>query len=180
MNQEDIPENLIKRFEFDRKYLLKRRQDMMDNDGFIDIQILLADDFHAQQTTCLTDLVCDNPVELLQNKRSLRYIQAQHSEIFHIFARRLAYAMGVNLDEDIRIWIVHTHEIHVNHYHSQSLLTSALVYCDDYDKKISDLFEYDISDRRVLTIFVEQKTWRNSIYQLLPFDKDGRLLFSFH
>ena len=80
-------------FFFRRKYLLKRRQDMMDNDGFIDIQILLADDFHIQQTICLTDLVCDNPVEFLQNKRSLRYIQAQHSEIFHVFARRLAHAM---------------------------------------------------------------------------------------
>jgi hypothetical protein len=45
---------------------------------------------------------------------------------------------GVNLDEDIRIWIVHTHEIHVNHhhYHSQALLTSALIYCDDYEKKV--------------------------------------------
>ncbi len=45
----------------------------------------------------------------------------------------------MNLDEDIRIWIVHTHEIHVNHhhYHSQPLLTSALVYCDDYDKKVN-------------------------------------------
>jgi len=46
---------------------------------------------------------------------------------------------GVNLDEDIRIWIVHTHEIHVNHhhYHSQALLTSALIYCDDYEKKVT-------------------------------------------
>ncbi|CAF4425776.1 unnamed protein product, partial [Rotaria magnacalcarata] len=84
---------------------------------------------------------------------------------------------GVNLDEDIRIWIVHTHEIHVNHhYHSQSLLTSALVYCDDYDKKIIDLFEYDISDRRTLSIFVEHKIFLNSIYQLLTFDKDDDLL----
>ena len=76
-----------------RKYLLKRRQDMMDNDGFVDIQILLTDDFHIQPTNCLTDLICENPIELLQNKRCLRYIQAQHSENFHIFARRLANAM---------------------------------------------------------------------------------------
>jgi hypothetical protein len=30
---------------------------MMDNDGFIDIQIILSDDFHTQQTICLTDLI---------------------------------------------------------------------------------------------------------------------------
>ncbi|CAF0790082.1 unnamed protein product [Adineta ricciae] len=178
VNQEDIPENLITRFDYDKKYLLKRRQDMMDNDGFVDVQIILTDDFHIQQTVCLTELICENPVELLQNKRCLRYIQAQHSELFRVFAKRLAYALGVNLDEDIRIWIVHTHEIHVNHhhYHSQPLLTTVLVYCDDYDKKIIDLFEYDISDRRTLSIFVEQKIFLNSIYQLLPFDKDDDLL----
>ena len=34
-----------------------------------------------------------SPVELLQNKRCLRYIQAQHSELFHVFARRLSYAL---------------------------------------------------------------------------------------
>jgi hypothetical protein len=34
-----------------------------------------------------------SPVELLQNKRCLRYVQAQHSEIFHVFARRLAHAL---------------------------------------------------------------------------------------
>ncbi|CAF4293303.1 unnamed protein product, partial [Adineta steineri] len=107
------------------------------------IQIILTDDFHTQQTICLTELICENPVELLQNKRCLRYIQAQHSEIFRVFARRLAYALGVNLDEDIRVWIVHTHEIHANHhhYHSQPLLTSALVYCDDYDKKVNKKYE---------------------------------------
>jgi hypothetical protein len=44
---------------FSRKYLLKRRQDMMDNDGFVDIQIILTDDFHIQQTICLTDLICE-------------------------------------------------------------------------------------------------------------------------
>ena len=45
---------------------------------------------------------------------------------------------GIKLDEDIRIWLLHTHEIHVNHhhYHSQTLLTSALIYCDDYGKKV--------------------------------------------
>jgi hypothetical protein len=50
------------------------------------------------------------------------------------------------LDEDIRIWIVHTHEIHVNHhhYHSQTLLTSALVYCDDYEKKVRDKKKKDL------------------------------------
>ncbi|CAF4279105.1 unnamed protein product [Rotaria socialis] len=177
INQEDIPQNLIARFDYDKKYLLKRRQDMIDNDGFVDIQIILTDDFHIQQTICLTDLIYENPVELLPNKRCLRFVQAQHGEIFRVFARRLAYALGVNLDEDIRIWIVHTHEIHVNHhYHSQSLLTSALVYCDDYDKKIIDLFEYDISDRRTLSIFVEHKIFLNSIYQLLAFDKDDDLL----
>lgn len=42
-----------------RKYLLKRRQDMIDNDGFVDIQIILTDDFHIQQTSCLTDLICE-------------------------------------------------------------------------------------------------------------------------
>lgn len=30
---------------------------MMDNDGFIDVQIILADDFHVQQTISLTDLI---------------------------------------------------------------------------------------------------------------------------
>lgn len=44
---------------FSRKYLLKRRQDMMDNDGFVDIQIILTDDFHIQQTICLTELICE-------------------------------------------------------------------------------------------------------------------------
>ena len=34
-----------------------------------------------------------SPVELLQNKRCLRYIQAQHSELFRVFAKRLAYAL---------------------------------------------------------------------------------------
>lgn len=66
---------------------------MMDNDGFVDIQIILTDDFHIQQTICLTDLICENPVELLQTKRCLRYIQAQHSEIFHVFAKRLSHAL---------------------------------------------------------------------------------------
>ncbi len=46
-------------FVFRRKYLLKRRQDMMDNDGFVDVQIILTDDFHIQQTICLTDLICE-------------------------------------------------------------------------------------------------------------------------
>ena len=32
---------------------------MMDNDGFVDIQIILTDDFHVQQTSCLTDLICE-------------------------------------------------------------------------------------------------------------------------
>ena len=32
---------------------------MMDNDGFVDIQIILTDDLHTQQTSCLTDLVCE-------------------------------------------------------------------------------------------------------------------------
>ena len=32
---------------------------MMDNDGFVDIQIILTDDFHIQQTVCLTDLICE-------------------------------------------------------------------------------------------------------------------------
>ncbi len=47
--------------------------------------------------------------------------------------------MILNLDQDIRIWIVHTHEIDVNHhhYHSQPLLTSVLVCGDDYDKKVN-------------------------------------------
>jgi hypothetical protein len=82
---------------------------MMDNDGFVDIQIILTDDFHIQQTICLTDLICEkykiylkikqykilsfSPVELLQNKRCLRYIQAQHSEIFRVFSKRLAYTL---------------------------------------------------------------------------------------
>lgn len=101
-----------------RKYILKRRQDMMDNDGFVDIQIILTDDFHTQQIACLTDLICEkyidiynkifhihssflcSPVELFQNKRCLRYVQAQHSEIFHVFARRLAYAL---------VWIIFLH-----------------------------------------------------------------------
>jgi len=51
---------------------------------------------------------------------------------------------GVNLDEDIRLWIVNTHEVHINshHYHSQPLITSALIHCNDYDKKVrtSNLF----------------------------------------
>ena len=48
-----------------RKYLLKRRQDMMDNDGFVDIQVILTDDFHIQQTICLTDLICENLLYVL-------------------------------------------------------------------------------------------------------------------
>ena len=39
-----------------------------------------------------------------------------------------------------------------------------------------DLFEYDISDRRTSVIFVEQKVFLNGIYQLLPFDKDGKYI----
>jgi hypothetical protein len=35
-----------------------------------------------------------------------------------------------------------------------------------------NLFEYDIPDRRILSIFVEGKVFRSSIYQLLSFDKD--------
>jgi predicted thioredoxin/glutaredoxin len=38
-------------------------------------------------------IIASSPVELLQNKRCLRYIQAQHSEIFHVFAKRLAHAL---------------------------------------------------------------------------------------
>jgi hypothetical protein len=38
-------------------------------------------------------MIASSPVELLQNKRCLRYIQAQHSEIFHVFAKRLAHAL---------------------------------------------------------------------------------------
>lgn len=36
---------------------------MMDNDGFVDIQIILTDDFHTQQTICLTDLIYEKYVE---------------------------------------------------------------------------------------------------------------------
>ena len=32
---------------------------MMDNDGFVDIQLILTDDFYFQQTSCLTDLICE-------------------------------------------------------------------------------------------------------------------------
>lgn len=35
----------------------------MDNDGFVDIQIILTDDFHTQQTICLTDLICEKYVQ---------------------------------------------------------------------------------------------------------------------
>ena len=41
----------------------------------------------------------------------------QHSKKKIIFEDHF---QDVNLDEDIRIWIVDTHEIHVNHHHYHS------------------------------------------------------------
>ena len=41
----------------------------------------------------MISLLRHSPVELLQNKRCLRYIQAQHGEIFRVFAKRLAHAL---------------------------------------------------------------------------------------
>ena len=39
--------------------MLKRRQDLIDNDGFVDVQIILEDEFHIQQSNCLADLICE-------------------------------------------------------------------------------------------------------------------------
>jgi hypothetical protein len=40
-----------------------------------------------------------------------------------------------------------------------------------------DLFQYDISDRLILPIFVERKIYLDGVYQLLPYDKDDILIF---
>ncbi|CAF3963971.1 unnamed protein product, partial [Rotaria sp. Silwood1] len=50
------------------------------------------------------------------------------------------------------------------------------MYCDDYDKKIIDLFQHKISNQQILSIFVEQKIFLNGVYQLLPFDKNNDIL----
>ncbi|CAF1189871.1 unnamed protein product [Rotaria sordida] len=181
INLEDIPENLIKRFDYEKKLCLKRRENMSDNDELVYIQIILNTDFYIQQTACLTEIIYYNSIDFPNNKFYSRYIKARNSELFSIFAQRLAYEMGVNLNEDIRIWLVNTHKININHqnhnhYHSQSLLTSTLIYCDDYNKKIIDLFQHKISNRQILSIFVEQKLFLNGVYQLLPFDKNDDIL----
>ncbi|CAF2363743.1 unnamed protein product [Rotaria sp. Silwood2] len=179
INLEDIPENLIRRFDYEKKTLLKRRENMLDNDDLVYIQIILNTDFYIQHAACLMEIVYDNSVDFPNNKPWSRYIKVRSSDLFSIFAQRLAYEMGVNLNEDIRIWIVNTHKIHTNHhhYHSQSLLTSTLIYCDDYNKKqIIDVFQHQISNQQILSIFVEQKTFLNDVYQLLPFDKNDDIL----
>ncbi|CAF0809444.1 unnamed protein product [Rotaria sp. Silwood1] len=179
INLEDIPETLIKRFDYEKKTLLKRRENMSDNDDLVYIRIILNTDFYTQPTACLTDIVYYNSIDFPNNKSSW-YIKARNSDLFSVFIQRLAYEMAVNLTEDIRIWIVNTHKIHINHqnhhYHSQSLLTSTLMYCDDYDKKIIDLFQQKISNQQILSIFVEQKIFLNGVYQLLPFDKNNDIL----
>ena len=38
---------------------------------------------------------------------------------------------------------------------------------------MADLFQYELSDRYVLTVFVEQKRFLDGIYQLPPFNKTG-------
>ncbi|CAF0851576.1 unnamed protein product [Adineta steineri] len=179
INLEDISENLIKRFNYNKKSI-KQRQIISDNNNLIDIHIILNNDFYIQQKACLTELIYENSLDFSENKRCLRYISAQRSELFRTFAQRLAYDLGVNLDEDIRLWIVNTHKISNNnhHYHhSQPLLTSTLTYCNDYDKKVNDIFHYEILNRRVLAIYVEQKLFMNNIYQLLPFEIDDILIF---
>jgi hypothetical protein len=40
---------------------------MMENDGFVDIQVILSDDFHIQQTSSLTDLICERSVHTFLN-----------------------------------------------------------------------------------------------------------------
>jgi hypothetical protein len=70
---------------------LKRRPNTSDN-GTIDIQIILNDDFYIQPTVCLTEIIYDNIIDS-QNRYPLRYIRAQRSELFRVFARRLAYEM---------------------------------------------------------------------------------------
>lgn len=84
----------------------------MDNNSSVDIRIILNNDFFIQPATCLTDLIWEkyeifgfleiyrkflvfnfSTADFSQNKRCLRYVRAQHSELFHVFARRLAYEM---------------------------------------------------------------------------------------
>jgi hypothetical protein len=48
---------------------------MMDNEGFVDIQIILTDDFHIQQTICLTDLICE---------KYKIYLQIKKTKFFHL------------------------------------------------------------------------------------------------
>lgn len=38
---------------------------------------------------------------------------------------------------------------------------------------MTDLFQDDISGRRILPIYIEQKVYLNGVYQLLPFDKNS-------
>ncbi|UJR25412.1 hypothetical protein I4U23_006759 [Adineta vaga] len=146
INLEDIPENLIKRFNYDNKPV-KRRQVMSDN-SFIDIHLIFNDDFFINAKSCLTELIHE------------------------------AYVKGVNLDDDIRLWIVRTHQVQMNHnhYHSALLFTSALTYCNDYNKKIIDLCGYGFSDRTVFSVYIEQKIFIDHVYQLLPYQKDNDIL----
>ena len=68
---------------------------------------------------------------------------------------------------------MHTHEIHIHHhhhYHSQPLLTSALVYCDDYDKKVRDTASFASN----LTDFL----LRSSIYSNMIHPIDGHSRYS--
>ncbi|CAF2151409.1 unnamed protein product [Rotaria magnacalcarata] len=177
----DIPKNLIKRFDYEKKSFFKRRENMLDNDDLIYMQIILNTDFYIRQTFNLNEIIYETSIDFPNDKYYTRFIRARSSELFSGFVERLAHEMGVNLDEDIRIWIVNTHKINIGHqnhihYHSQALTTTALTYCDDYDKTIIDLFQYKTTNRQIISIFVEQKIFLNGVYQLLPFDKNDDIL----
>ncbi|CAF1194604.1 unnamed protein product [Adineta ricciae] len=176
INLEDIPESLIKRFNYDKRPV-KRRQMTSDN-SFVDIRLIFNNDFFIQPKFCLTELIRENSFDSAMVRYPLRYITAQCSELFSVFAQRLALELGVNLEHDIRLWIFHTHQIYTNHnqYHSMLAFTSGLTYCNDYDKKIFEIFGYGPLERTVFSVYVEQKLFINHVYQLLPFNKDEDIL----
>lgn len=116
--------------------------------------------------------------------KSSMYVFARlkvHALVWRILEKKIIFLRSFQGCQSRRryylIWIVYTHEIHVDHHHchSQTLLTSALVYWNRSLIYVNMISKIDVLYRSLSN----KKVFRNNIYQFLLFDKAGNTIFFF-
>jgi len=177
IRKDEIPKNLRRRFAEEKKTNGKIHSNTND---LIDVKVILNDDFANQSVTCLADLLYTKSNGVTKKSFPLRSIYALKSEKVEDFAQRLIRQLGVNSLSDIRIWIPGTHEMTVQHstthFYSPTIYVPMLFFCDDFDKKLIDVFHHDRFDGFKFFVFVEQKRFLDGIFRLISFNKDDDVL----